>query len=231
MPAIALAILDHRPDIVILTEYRRTTGGQIAAVLADHGLNHQVCTDPPAGRNGVLVAARTPISGWSACRAESLFSKADRRHPATDHRLVEVDLPELGVGLAALHIPPDGDRTRETVFGAAVEAARRRRDQAFILMGDFNAGRHHLDEAGATFSCTRLFGTLAALGYADAWRTLHPSGREYTWFSHEGGGFRIDHCFVSGPMAGRLSACWHSHKERENGLSDHSILVAALDTR
>jgi exonuclease III len=227
MPRIALAILGHRPDVVVLTEWRRTTGGQIAGVLADHGLKHQVCTDPPHGRNGVLVASRTRMDGADGRRARWFGSF--RREGPTAQRLTEVDFPDLGLGLAAVHIPPDGDRTRDRVFETVVASARRRREQGFVVMGDFNSGRHHLDEAGATFSCTRLLGTLAAYGYVDAWRCLNPRGREYTWFSHEGGGFRIDHCFLSGTLAPRLSACWHSHKEREEGLSDHSMLVVCLD--
>lgn len=241
MPAIALSILDHRPDAVILTEYRRTTGGQIGAVLADHGLSRQVCTDPPPGRNGILIAARAaahiPARPSRPADAQApLFHAAappttwarTRHARATRHRITELDLPDLELSIAAVHIPPDGDPTRESVFQSAVQTASERRDRPFVLMGDFNAGRHHLDEEGATFSCTRLLGTLAALGYADAWRTLNPAGREFTWFSHEGSGFRIDHCFLSPPLAGRLSACRHSHKERQSGLSDHSMLLVDL---
>lgn len=240
MPAIALAILEHRPDLVVLTEVRRTTGGQIAGVLADHGLCYRVFTDPPHGQNGVLVASRWRLERvgcgeepWSL-GGEPAPRRGTLAPGATAQRLVEVDVPDLGLGLAAVHIPPEGDRTREAVFCAAVDAARRRRDGAYIVMGDFNAGRHHLDEAGATFTGTRLLGTLSALGYVDAWRRLHPSGREYTWFSpgetgRGGSGFRIDHCYLSAALARRLSACWHSHKERESGLSDHSALVVGLD--
>jgi exonuclease III len=152
-----------------------------------------------------------------------------RRARATRQRLAEVELPRMGITVGAVHVPPDGDPTREAVFQEAVETARRRRGEAFVLMGDFNAGRHRLDEAGATFTCTRLLGTLAAMGYVDAWRRLHPEGREYTWFSHEGGGFRIDHCFLSAGLSARLSACRYSHKEREMGLSDHSMLVVDLE--
>src|SRR5262245_45388589 len=81
MPRIALAILSHRPDVVVLTEWRRTTGGQIAGVLADHGLKHQVCTDPPHGRNGVLVAARTRIDGAAGARSGRLFADSARQGP------------------------------------------------------------------------------------------------------------------------------------------------------
>ena len=218
MPAITLTLLDHGADVIVLTEYRRTTGGQIGAVLADHGLAHQFSTDPPKGCNGILIASRARIE------------PADQPGlPATARRLAEVAIPDLGFSLAGLHIPPDGPGpARETVFQTAVAAAKRRRDDPFILLGDFNAGRHRLDEDGETFTCTRLLGQIATYGYVDAWRSCHPETREFTWFSHEGRGFRIDHAFLSAPLAPRLTACEFSHRERELGLSDHSALLLSL---
>jgi len=223
MPLIALSLLDHQADVVVLTEYRRTTGGQIGAVLADHGLTHQLSTDPPKGCNGILVASRLPIDpvamGPANARAAAHIAR----------RVAAVSIPGLGFSLAGLHVPPDGPGIgREAVFQAAVEMARARRDEPFLLLGDFNAGRHHLDEDGATFTCTRLLGQIATYGYVDAFRAIHANAREFTWYSHEGQGFRIDHAFLSAPLAPRLSACQYSHWERENGLSDHSALVVTL---
>jgi endonuclease/exonuclease/phosphatase family metal-dependent hydrolase len=148
---------------------------------------------------------------------------------STCHRLAEVDLPTRGLSLAAVHIPCD-DRPsgRAAALTAVVAEARRRRDEAFVIMGDFNAGRHRLDEAGATFTCTRRMGELAALGYRDAWRDRNATVREASWTSHTGAGFRIDHAFVSAPLAPRVSGCWYSHRERLSGLSDHSALVLEL---
>ena len=66
IPHIALAILDARPDVVALSEYRRSMGGQLAGVLADHGLKHQLCTDPPGRKNGVLLASRVMVAREAA---------------------------------------------------------------------------------------------------------------------------------------------------------------------
>jgi exonuclease III len=132
--------------------------------------------------------------------------------------------------LAGVHVPCDGrDSGRVAFFRSLVGAARSRAGEDYVLIGDFNAGRHRLDEEGATFSCVRFLGELATMGYADAWRTLHPEGREYTWYSHTGSGFRIDHAFVSPGLAPRLRSCWYSHQERELGLSDHSAMVVCLE--
>jgi exonuclease III len=218
MPLIVLSLLEHSADVIVLTEYRRTTGGQIAGVLADHGLAYQFCTDPPKGCNGILIASRTPVRAVSQPGSASVA-----------RRLAEVAIDELGFHLAGLHIPPDGPGPgRAAVFQAAVAAAKRRQNEAFILLGDFNAGRHLVDEEGETFTCTRLLGEIATYGFVDAWRVCHPEKREYTWYSHEGRGFRIDHAFLSTPLAPRLLSCELSHRERESGLSDHSALVLDL---
>lgn len=230
MPEIALRLLEHRPDVVILTEFRRTTGGQIAGVLADHGLLHQHSTEPPAGRNGVLVASRDAMDVGAELVGTAVTSVACGPRAGLNRKLADVTLPGLGLALAAVHIPCDGRGLgREAAFQAVVSLARRRRQEPFVLMGDFNAGRHRLDEEGATFTCTRCLGQLAAMGYRDAWRDRNADGREFSWYSHEGAGFRIDHAFVSAPAAPRVRGCWYSHKERRRGLSDHSALVLDLE--
>jgi exodeoxyribonuclease III len=229
MPHIVLTLIEHAPDVILLSEFRTTTGGQIAACLADHGWAFQHSTDPPRGTNGLLIASRTPLHAIEhdadASRGSTLLAPA-----ACRRRYAEVELPALSLSLAGVHIPCDGKGLgREHVFRMLLDSARRRHEQPFVLLGDFNAGRHHLDESGATFSCTRCIGQLAALGYRDAWRHLNPGDRQYSWYSHEGEGFRIDHAFISGALVPRLRACRYSHAERTRNLSDHSALVLTLD--
>jgi exodeoxyribonuclease III len=231
MPQIALRLLEHAADVVVLTEFRRTTGGQIAGILADHGWIHQHSTEPPQGRNGVLVASRTPLDENSSelYPSAATATLCDPRN-LLQQKLAYARLPVLGISLAAVHIPCDGRATgREAAFQAVVAAARTYREEPFLIMGDFNVGRHGLDESGATFTCTRLLGQLASLGYVDAWRNRHGPRREFSWYSHNGAGFRIDHAFASAALAPRLRDCRYSHAEREQGLSDHSALLLTLD--
>src|SRR5262249_25050801 len=135
-------------------------------------------------------------SGGSARTSAAPGAALAALPPGVEAKLVEVSLPALEMELTAVHVPCGGrwggqdDRVR--FFRRLEETARRRAGGAHMILGDFNAGRHRLDEEGATFTCTRSLGMLATLGYADAWRALHPGGREYTWFSHDGSGFRID---------------------------------------
>lgn len=223
MPLIALAIVEHNPDIVLLTEFRTTTGGQIRAILAERGLSHQACTDPPRNTNGILLASRSPLS--------PLPPTPDAPRGAVG-RTLSAAVPDLNLHLLGVHIPCDGpgqDTARAWVWREVLRAARAHRDDACIVLGDFNTGRHHTDEAGATFSHTASLGKLASLGYADAWRTRHPHGREPTWVNHLGHGFRLDHAFLSAPLAPRLRDARYSHKERASRISDHSALVVHIE--
>ena len=62
---------------------------------------------------------------------------------------------------------------------------------------------------------------LRDLGFADAWRTLHGYDRkEPSWVFSHGGGWRLDHAFVSADLEA-VAATYH-HGWRDAGLSDHS---------
>lgn len=217
LPDIVLALLEHDADVVVLTEYRRTLGGQLRGVLDDHGWRYQVSTEPPPGENGVLIASRMALeAGESAPGGPS-------------GRLLQVHIRQTDTTVIAAHVP---DRSapgpRVACWRALLNLARARRDGLCVVLGDFNTGRHHLDEPGATFTCTALLGELAALGYADAWRALNPGERAASWVSRAGNGYRIDSAYVSARLRPALRAAGYSHAERERGVSDHSVLVVDL---
>lgn len=217
-PEIALRLIGHRPDLVVLCEFRRTFGGQIAAVLADRVLVHQASTEPGPGTNGVLIASRWPIVRGPT-PAGAVFER----------RWLEVAVPSLELNVIGVHIPDDSrpdDKAR--CWRAVVDRGRELKMKKTVVLGDFNTGRHHEDEPGATLGCTGLMGALCTLGFVDAWRERFPTGREYSWYSRTGAGFRVDHAFVSKPLRGELAAAWFSHAEREERVSDHSALLVEL---
>ena len=221
VPEIVLALLDHDADVVALSEYRPSRGGSIRGVLAHHGYAHQLCTDPPARTNGLLLASRLPLG---------LIPHPEPPKGLT-HRFIAGRLgpPDSPTNLLIVHIPEVRRSTKKpAAWRFLLDRARELRDHPTVVLGDLNTGRHRLDEQGQTFTCTALLGQLETMGYVDAWRLLHPENKEFTWFSHEGGGFRIDHAHVSEPLLPRLLAARYSHTEREGGLSDHSALAVDL---
>ncbi len=222
LPEIALALLDLAPDLVVLQEFRPARGGGLRAVLADHGLVHQLATNPPNGANGLLLASRRPVT-------------QDAEPPpqqAAEHRLAEKWLvaraPDFGLTVAAVHVPDDSRPTAKALFWQHIVAvARRRRHEPLAFVGDFNTGRHHADEPDATFGCTRHLGTLCSLGFADAWR--HSTGDhttlEGTWHTPDGSAFRVDTAILVETLLPRVRSARYVHGPRERRVSDHSALV------
>ena len=65
----------------------------------------------------------------------------------------------------------------------------------------------------------------------DAWRTRNPEVREFTWYSRGyNNGFRLDHALVSPSFNGRITDVFYSHKEREDKVTDHSLMVVDVET-
>jgi exonuclease III len=134
-------------------------------------------------------------------------------------------------------------RTHEAVYE---HLADRSSGHARILCGDLNTPRkEHADGSIWTFARARygrlrpergerwdqaelaLIRGLEAYGYCDAFRLLHPRALdEISWgWARWNGGYRLDHLITSGLT---VEECHYEHSFREDGLSDHSALVAKL---
>lgn len=231
MPEIVLALLSHKPDLILLSEFRTTIGGQIRGILADHGLDHQQTSLPAPHKNGLLWASRYPLqrSSQPGPTAHGLGS-----------RWLDIHVDGQDLQLTGVHIP-DGSRptARAVCWQSMVATARLNRDKSHIFVGDFNTGRHGLDEVGRTFTCTSQLGLVCTLGYVDAFRVFTPDKREWTWLAPAGphvksantassGGFRLDSALVSQRAAPRLVRAEYEHSVRETGVSDHSAMIIDL---
>lgn len=216
-PAIGLAILAHRPDVVVLTEFRTARGGQLRAQLADAGLLHQQASPVPEGKNGVLVASRLPLDPGSPTNGLPVG------------RWLAVRSPTLDLGIHAVHVPDDTQpAAKAAAWQFLVSHARTGRETRSIYIGDFNTARHGPDSPGRHFHCERLLGAFCSLGFTDAWRCRHPHAREDSWVSPLGRG-RLDAAYLSPPLTGHLADAAYLHHDREAGLSDHAPLLLTLD--
>ncbi|QQS09978.1 MAG: endonuclease/exonuclease/phosphatase family protein [Phycisphaerales bacterium] len=224
--SIALAIMDHHPDVVVLCEFRRSIGGQIVGLLADRGLSHHHATNPGTtttgqSRNGVLIASR-----WAITPGHQ--GVLGRKFPG---RWLDVEIAELGLALSGIHAPDDTQAGVKAEFWNEVIALARVRtteSRPWLIAGDANTGRHGIDEKGKTFRFPALLGTLVTLGMADLWRDANPDSREVSWRSGDANGTRIDTAFASPALRPRVISARFSHAERESGLSDHSILLVDI---
>ena len=100
-----------------------------------------------------------------------------------------------------------------------------------FIIGDFNTGRHYIDEKRKTFYCSEYFDRFKEASLIDSWRSRNQEIKEYSWYSSKGNGFRIDHVFSTPDLDKMLSDVHYSHVEREKGLSDHSALIVEFSLK
>jgi len=98
--------------------------------------------------------------------------------------------------------------------------------ESCLAIGDFNTGLHYLDEAGASFICADSFESLKDDGLVDSWRSRNPTAKEFSWYSSQGNGFRIDHAFCSPLMDQKVSNIRYIHSPRELKITDHRSLCS-----
>jgi exodeoxyribonuclease III len=215
LAAIAEALARHEADVLVLSEYR---GGDSALRLREtlerQGYAHFSTPLPPPGRVGVVVAARRRF------RAHGVLDEA----LPEPYRLVHAELGKLS--LCAVYMP--NLMAKVPYWEAVIASMVARADGHALAIGDFNTCRAYVDEPGAIDRCAHFMDRAAELGFCDLWRHRYPEGREFSWYSHRGNGFRIDHAFLSARLARRAGPVRYSHDERLARLSDHSPLILDL---
>ena len=97
------------------------------------------------------------------------------------------------------------------------------------VVGDFNTGRAFLDEKGCSFACIESFEQLENSGLVDSWRSRYADGKEFSWYSNYGNGFRIDHVFSTPAMDRALTKIGYDHEPRIQKETDHSVMMAEFD--
>lgn len=203
------------PDLALLTEYRRNAAGaDLQEALRTAGFEWQVQGTGSPRENSVLLISRRPLV---AKPLPALLAGYGQRAVLADRGPLAV----LGV-----YLPPK--RAKRPLFQALVEASPELLRGPAVLLGDLNTGRHYLDEPGATYVTADLFVALERLGWVDAYRHRHPQGREASWFSRKGNGFRLDHVFLSEPLVSSLTSAEYHHEIRRSGATDHAALVVRL---
>jgi hypothetical protein len=158
--------------------------------------------------------------------------------PPEDYfRWLDVDLPEEKLGLAVLQIraatggarhPATGGQ--EAVLGSRAGSGGSAAAPTVPVHRRVEYGHAPVwTKEGKSFVCAEHFTRLSELGWTDLWRHFNPGATEWTWRSHQGNGFRVDHAFASPALLPRVRACRYSHVEREARISDHSIVIVEMD--
>lgn len=216
----------YDPDLIALTEYRGRPGALLTAEFRARGWTFAETSRPSGNQNGIAVFSRLPIARRFRCPV----------HRDYRERWLDIDVPGAGFGIGVLHIMAAGSAKSHPLniaklqfWETVLSAAKRRADEPFLFIGDWNTGAHRLDEKGKTFVCAEHFLQLSACGWTDLWRYHNRDTTEWTWYSSFGNPFRLDHAFATAALSRRVTACRYSHREREARVSDHSIVIVDLD--
>jgi exonuclease III len=213
---IAEAIAVHRADVLVLTEYRSGEAGlRLRSVLRDQGYLWLSPVEPPGICNGVLIATRR--------KPGSIVHVAE--HVPEPWRMLTVTID--GVRVFGIYMP--NLKAKIPYWEALIATSQRHAGRHALAIGDFNTCRAFVDEPGATDRTAPYLDKILEAGFRDVWRDRFPDGREYSWYSHRGNGFRVDHAFASVRLARRIGSVRYSHAERAIGVSDHSSLVLDID--
>ncbi len=203
-------------DVHVLTEFRENRAGEaIRRYLKNCGHCHQYsgCDDPRI--NTVFVSTRD-----DSIRLDE--------HGLSDDLLNRVvSVAVNGVKVIGVYFPLG--RAKVPLFQYLISLLDHELHTPVMIIGDFNTGKHGLDEVGKTFIASTCLDDLERKGWRDLWRSVHGNRRQYSWWSTRGNGFRIDHAFGSRPLAQRIASIDYVDEPRIEGLSDHSLLVVQLD--
>ena len=228
-------ILDWRPDLMVLSEFRGTPPSVLlAASLADDGWPHQLTTAGSGGsearENALLIASRWPLR---AGRARAI-PRGTRRW-----LLARASAPAAvggGFVVGGLHAPNAVTGRKWPFLDAVQSVVRNWRREPGVIIGDTNTGRPLIDEQSRVFD-RRHADWMEEMHarWPDAHR-LHAGEQipAYTWYSPNGGnGFRLDEAFLHPRLARRLTDLRHvwggaSPGGRRDVLSDHAALLVDL---
>lgn len=207
------SLYKYDSDTIILCEYRHNSNGQkLRADLNQMGFEYFAAGDTEYPNNNTV----------------SIFSKARfelRPSPSVlginSHRVIEAVFENFT--LLAVYFP--NKRRKKPVFDYLIDYCIENQNERVAIIGDFNTGKHYLDEPGRDFICEEYIHKIEDLGWIDGWRMFHNDESEYTWYSNKGNGFRIDHIFCTNTFSRALQKVDYSHQIREEKLTDHSSLI------
>ena len=225
----AHALAEREPDVVAMQEITARSRDLWAAAFATIGLPHVVWSWPPRPRRTVvMLAAREPLDP-----VESLVVPWPETALAAGVAGVTVHtahVPNAANGwvkpdtLAALRAGLE-TTTGPRVFCGDLNTPRREHPDGTVISFARDTRERLREERGERWDSAELgvVPGLRELGFTDAFRALHGYERkEPSWVFRHGGGWRLDHVFLSTEL--EATASRYHHGWRDAGLSDHSAL-------
>jgi len=207
------AIEKEKPHILVLSEYRNNKNGEIfKKALSKLGYKHQIIPETSKQRNAVLLASKIEFVG-------SWFPHCDPEYP---HSIVKAEFDVFEI--YGCYLP----HKKKHVLIPFLEQEIERSDKPSIIVGDLNVGINKVDQKGTSFWYQDELHSLFDSGIKDAFRIIHGDVKEYSWYSHQGNGYRYDHSYVEDVLKDTVIDCYYLHSYREQKYADHSPMVLKI---
>ena len=202
-----------KAQILILSEFRNNDSGrQLRTQLLKLGYRYQWVTGSGDQDNAVAIFSLLPGSS-------SLLPESDQTY---GHNILVAHFPAFSV--MGVYLP---HKKKHSLLPYIKDYALAH-NQPLILAGDLNTGINGVDQKGSSFWYEDELKDLASADLEDTFRHLHGNVTEYSWYSHQGNGYRYDHTYTSTVLRPLIKACYYDHSVREDKVSDHSAMVLEL---
>lgn len=206
-------LLSESPECIILSEFKNNERGlSLRSKLLQAGYIHQAITAAPSDKNSVLIASK--LSG-----NVHLFPGEEPDFP---YACIRVEMEALDV--YGVYLP---HKKKHNWFPIILKHLKER-DRPAVIAGDYNTGINYVDQKGNSFMYSEYLPQLLSLGYHDAFRHVHGDVSEFSWYSHQGNGYRYDHTYIHQDLIPLIKNCYYNHDARKNKLADHSPMILEL---
>ena len=199
-------------DIIVLTEFRLNKNSNVLFKFFEENQFNVAFHKIDSRSNSVLVASKI--------KAEVNTTEELKEH---EHRIIYQTFDQFR--LMGCYFPQKNEKAK--VFDYIIDQIKNS-SLGLITIGDFNTGKHLIDEKGSSFYCSEYLHSLEQNRMVDAYRKVHGNVTEYSWYSNSGNGFRIDHIFISESLEYAIEECGYDHHPRELKISDHSAMFLQL---
>jgi exonuclease III len=196
-------------DIFVFTEFRNNQNkNSLINGLQKLNYNFFYFPQKTQSQNTVLIASKINL--------EPTYYNSELTN--NSHRVIKVTTPQFEI--YGCYFPQKNEKSK--IFDFLLKQINKSNDKSVILIGDFNTGKHYIDEESNTFYCSEYINKIEQQ-LVDGFRFINKDKKEYSWYSKKNNGFRIDHCFLSKDI--KINNCYYDHQPRINKISDHSILT------
>lgn len=211
--SIVKAISKSKSNIVVLSEFRNNdSGNTLRNFLLKAGYRYQAVSHSERNGNSVLIGSSLPFNSEMYPQCDPKFSGNILTAHFSAFSVLGVYLPHK--------------KKHQLLEFITKEVSEN--ESPFIICGDYNTGVNYVDQKGKSFWYTDQLDKLKQAGQKDAFRLVNGEVEEYSWYSHQGNGFRYDHTFVDDNLAPIVTNCYYDHQWRIDKLSDHSPMFLEM---